>query len=319
VIAQRARGRFLLLVLLLAVPACVSVGMGPAEQRTAEPVTNDDAITIASFNFPESVLLAEIYARALEANRFRVKRALDLGPRELVEPALERGLVEFVPEYLGSALAFLEEGSHQASADPTTDPTTTRRRLAEIFRGRRVHVLEPAQAQDANALAVTTHTSTRFNLRTVSDLGPVAATFVLGGPPECPSRPHCLVGLQSKYRLRFKQFLALDSSGPVTAEGLALGLVDVAVLFETDGNIPAKGFVVLQDDLGLQPAENVTPVVREEVLARYGQRFTDVVDAVSAKLTTEDLREMNRLITVGSRPPSAVADDWLRTMGFLEG
>jgi osmoprotectant transport system substrate-binding protein len=289
--------------------------LGPAGQRTAAPVTGDDAITLASFDFPESLLLAEIYAQALEARGFRVKRALDLGPRELVEPALERGLVEFVPEYLGTALAFLDGGSHRASADPDT----TRRRLAEAYRGRHVHVLESARAQDANALAVTAQTSAKFELRTISDLGPVADTFVLGGPPECPSRPLCLLGLQSKYRLEFKEFMPLDTSGPLTAEGLASGQVDVAVLFTTDGNIPARGFVVLQDDLGLQPAENVTPVVREEVVARYGQRFTDVVDAVSAKLTTEGLREMNRLMTFGSRTPGRVALEWLRARGLLQG
>lgn len=305
----------MVLLLALSLPGCVSVGLGPAEQRAAEPVTGDDAITVASFDFPESVLLAEIYAQALEANGFRVKRALNLGPRELVEPALERGLVEFVPEYLGTALVFLGGGSHQASADPNT----TRRRLAEIYRPRRVHVLESAQAQDANAVAVTAQTSARFELRKISDLGPVARSFVVGGPPECPSRPLCLLGLQSRYRLRFREFMPLDSSGPLTAEGLASGQIDVAVLFSTDGNIAARGFVVLQDDLGLQPAENVTPVVREEVVARYGQRLTDVVDAVSAKLTTEGLREMNRLMTLGSRTPRGVALEWLRARGLLQG
>jgi len=304
----------LVLLLVLSLPGCVSVGLGPAGERAAAPATGDDAITVASFSFPESVLLGEIYAQALEAGGFNVRRALGVGPRELVQPALERGLVEFVPEYLGSGLAFLEGGSEETSVDPTT----AHRRLAEIYRGRRVQVLESAQAQDANGLAVTAQTAAKFQLRRVSDLRPLAATFVLGGPAECPSRPLCLVGLQSRYGLRFKEFMPLDASGPLTAEGLASGQVDVAVLFTTDSQIAARGFVVLEDDLGLQPAENVTPVVREEVVARYGQRFTDVVDAVSARLTTEDLREMNRLIIVGSRAPSLVAVDWLRTMGLVQ-
>jgi osmoprotectant transport system substrate-binding protein len=304
----------LVLLLVLSLTGCVSVGLGPVGERAGDDAITDDAITIASFDFPESVLLAEIYAQTLEAKGFRVKRALDLGPRELVEPALERGLVEFVPEYSGTALAFLDRDSQQGSADSDI----TRRRLAAAYRGRGVHVLESAQAQDANALAVTAQTSARHNLRTISDLAPVAGKLVLGGPPECPSRPLCLPGLQARYGLRFKEFLPLDASGPLTVEGLATGQIDVAVLFTTDGNIPAKGFVVLEDDLGLQPAENVTPVVREEVLARYGQPFTDVVDAVSAKLTTEGLREMNRSMAFGSRTPGRVALDWLRGSGLLQ-
>jgi osmoprotectant transport system substrate-binding protein len=303
-----------LALLLLALTACVSVGPGPAQERTALPVTDDGAITIASFDFPESVLLAEIYAQALEANGFTVQRALGLGPRELVEPALERGLVEFVPEYLGTALAFLDRGSQESPVGLEA----TRRKLEEAFEDRRVDVLASAKAEDANALAVTAQTAANYGLSTISDLVPVAGEFVLGGPPECPSRPLCLLGFRSKYRLEFKQFMPLDTSGPLTAEGLASGQIDVAVLFTTDGNVAARGFVVLQDDRELQPQENVTPVVREEVVARFGRRFTTVVDAVSARLTTEGLREMNRLMAFGARTPSRVALEWLRASGLLQ-
>ena len=314
---KRAQAWWPLLVLVLALPltTCVSVGLGSAGQRTAVSVTGDDAVTIASFDFPESVLLAQIYARALEGKGFRIKRALDLGPRELVEPALERGLVEFVPEYLGTALEFVDPGSHEASANLET----TRQKLAEALRGRRIEVLASAEAQDANALAVTAQTSAAYKLRTISDLVPVARSFVLGGPPECPNRPLCLAGLRSRYGLRFKRFMPLDASGPLTAAELASRQIDVAVLFTTDGDIAAKGFVVLEDDRSLQPAENVTPVVREEVVARYGARFTSAVDAVSARLTTEALREMNRVMSLGSKTPRRVALEWLRARGLPQG
>jgi len=306
-----------LLVLVLALPltTCVSVGLGPASQRTAVSVTGDDAVTIASFDFPESVLLAQIYAQALEGKGFRIKRALDLGPRELVEPALERGLVEFVPEYLGTVLEFVDPGSHRASANLEA----TRQRLTEALRGRRIDVLASAEAEDANALAVTAQTSARYNLRTISDLVPLARRFVLGGPPECPSRPLCLPGLQSTYGLRFKRFTPLDASGPLTAAELASGQIDIAVLFTTDGDIAAGGFVLLEDDRSFQPAENVTPVIRDELVARYGKRLTDAVDAVSAKLTTEALRGMNRVMSLGSKTPRQVALEWLRARGLLQG
>jgi osmoprotectant transport system substrate-binding protein len=242
-----------------------------------------------------------------------VQRAMDLGPRELVQPALQRGLIEFVPEYLGTALQFLQPGPPGAAADLEA----TRRSLADALRGKGVDVLASAPAQDANGLAVTAETAARFGLRNISDLFQVAPQLVLGGPPECPSRPLCLPGLRSRYRLRFKSFKPLDASGPLTASGLATGQVDVAVLFTTDGDIPARGFVVLEDDLRLQPSENVTPVVRHEVVARFGRRFTDVVDSVSAQLTTGDLQALNRLMSLGTKPPPQIARDWLLSRGLV--
>ncbi|MGH2555953.1 MAG: ABC transporter substrate-binding protein, partial [Actinomycetota bacterium] len=282
-------------------------------ERTANPATGDDAITIASFDFPESVLLAEIYAQALESEKFQVKRALNLGPRELVEPTLERGLVEFVPEYLGSALGFVTRGTAQASADVDT----THRKLADALDSRGITVLEPAPAQDVNALAVTAQTAATYRLKTISDLAPVAPQLVFGGPPECPSRPLCLPGLQRTYGLRFKRFQGLDAGGPYTSSGLASGQIDVGLLFTTDWNIRKNGFVLLEDDRSLQPAENVTPVVRDEIIAAYGARFTDVIDAVSAKLTTGELRELNRQVGLEGKPPAQVARTWLRSRDLL--
>lgn len=309
---KHRRGLTTVLLLVALLQACtVTLGeVGPAKPVV---VTGDDKVTVASFGFPESVLLAEIYAQALESNGFTVDRALNLGPRELVEPALQRGLIEFVPEYLGTALEFLQPGSHATSGDLDA----TRQRFIDALRTRGVDVLASAPAEDANAVAVTAQTAARFGLRAISDLVSVAPQLVLGGPPECPSRPLCLPGLESTYRLRFKGFKPLDASGPVTAAALAARQVDVAILFTTDGNIPARGFIVLEDDKRLQPAENVTPVVRREIVARYGNRFTGVVDAVSAELTTHVLQGLNRLLSLGSKTAAQIANEWLRTKGLV--
>jgi len=274
----------------------------------------DGAITIASFDFPESVLLAEIYAQALGSKGFRVKRAFDLGPRELVEPALERGLVEFVPEYLGSSLRFVAQGTPPLSSDPRT----SHERLVDAFNGRGIAVLGSAPAEDANAIVVTAQTAAKYHLEKISDLFPVAGQLVFGGPPECPSRPLCLPGLERTYGLHFKRFQGLDAAGPLTVGELETGEIDVALLFSTDGEIRARGFVELADDRGLQPAENVTPVVRGDIVAAYGSRFRLVVDAVSARLTTETLAQLNGLVSRGE-PPAVVASAWLRSNGLVQG
>jgi osmoprotectant transport system substrate-binding protein len=308
---HRAAVSALVLSTVLVGCAVTVAGGGPSSPLV---VTSDDTITVASFNFPESVLLAEVYAQALEARGFRVERALDLGPRELVEPALERGLIEFVPEYLGTALDFVSGGARRASADPEV----TRQRLVHAFGKAGVDVLDAAPAQDANALAVTSETAARYRLSAISDLRPVAKDLVLGGPPECPSRPLCLPGLQAAYGLTFKRFEPLDVGGPLTAAALEARQIDVAVLFTTDGSIPAKGFIVLRDDARLQPAENVTPVVRKEVVTRFGATFTNVVNAVSARLTTQALALLNEQLSRGGSA-AAVARRWLRGAGLVQG
>jgi osmoprotectant transport system substrate-binding protein len=310
----RSPRRLLPVLIALALTSCsIGTGLGPVEARAPAVVTGDGAITVASFEFPESVLLAEIYAQALESNGFTVKRALNVGARELVEPALERGLVEFVPEYLGTALQFVTRGSAAA----TSDAEAAHRELAQAFDGRGIVVLASAPAQDANALAVTAQTAADYDLKTISDLIPIAGQLVFGGPPECPDRPLCLLGFEETYGLEFERFQGLDASGPLTSAALASGQVDVALLFTTDGDIRTKGFVVLEDDRGLQPAENVTPVVRADIVAAYGSSLTDVVDAVSAMLTTEGLRQMNQSVSLGEETRD-VAGAWLRSKGLVQ-
>ncbi|HEV2906863.1 MAG TPA: ABC transporter substrate-binding protein [Actinomycetota bacterium] len=286
--------------------AVLVASCGPSAPRRTVAV-GDDAITVASFNFPESVILAEIYAQALEAGGFDVDRELDLGARELVEPALERGLVEFVPEYSGSALTFVTKGEVAATADEAT----THRDLTTALHERGLVALAQARAQDKNGVVATAETATRFELRTISDLAPVASQLVFGGPPECPERPLCLLGLESTYGLKFRDFVSLDSGGPFTVQALAQGQVDVGLLFTTDGAIDSNGFVLLEDDRMLQPAENVTPVVHEVVVDRFGEDFVRLVNAVSAELTTDDLRELNALVTIEGERARDVATGWL--------
>ena len=301
-----AAGSAMILAAALLAASC-GQGVPPATTTALE----DDAITVASFNFPESVLVGEIYAQALEGEGFAVKRQLGLGARELVEPSLERGLVEFVPEYSGSALEFLTRGEGLA----TSDEALTHDRLEEVFAERGVAVLAPAPAQDQNGFAVTRETADRYGLRSISQLVPEAPDLTFGGPPECPERPLCLEGLDDVYGLEFGTFETLDAGGPVSVTALRSGTVDVALLFTTDAAIDRYDFVLLYDDLGLQPAENVTPVVREEVVETHGDAFVRFVDSVSALLTTGDLRELNARVAEG-QAPREVAAAWLAEHGL---
>ncbi|HEX6423591.1 MAG TPA: ABC transporter substrate-binding protein [Acidimicrobiales bacterium] len=271
----------------------------------------DDAITVASFDFPESELLAEVYGQALQAGGFEVHFEIGLGPRELVQPALARGLIELVPEYAGTALRFVSLGESR----PTDDLVATTSALGHALRDRGLVALAPAPAQDANAVVVTRALADRHALEEISDLEAVAPHLTFGGPPGCPERPFCLAGLEDTYGVRFAAFLPLDVGGPLTHQALSGGHVDVALLFTTDPLIAGDELVVLADDRGLQPAENVTPVVRREVVDRWGDPLVDAVDEVSGRLTTETLRSLNARVADGE-PGARVAGDWLRGEGL---
>jgi len=280
-------------------------GAGPAGQPRA-------LVIVGSFNFPESVLLAHIYGGALAARGFPVRIEPDLGNRELVVPALMRGLIQVVPEYAGSALEFISLGRVHA----TSDVTVTNRALSALVAGQRLVVGRPAAAQDTNAIVVTAATAARYHLRSVADLSGVARGLKFGGPPECPGRAYCLPGLKRVYGLRFREFVPLDAGGPLTLQALQAGYIDVALLFSTNPSIAARHLVALSDDRGLQPAENVTPLLRRDVAVRFGAGVVAALNAVSARLDTASLRALDARVELAGQDPRRVAGDWLRSHGF---
>lgn len=261
-------------------------------------------VVVASFSFAESELVAEIYAQALEHEGVAVQRQLGLGQRELVLPALRRGLVDVVPEYAGSALDAVAPGSEveRRDVDAVVDA------LEDALDPWGLSVLAPASASNENVIAVRSDVAEALDLRSVSDLAPGAARFVLGGPPECPRRPRCLPGLDERYGLQFAGFEPFDGA-VLVRRALVDGVVDVGVLFSTDAALTGEGVTVLLDDRRLQPPDNVVPVVRTEVLADHRVRTT--LDEVSAELTTDGLRLLNWRLANAGTDPAAEARGWL--------
>ena len=295
--------------------ACVPAS-GPGSPSGASAAGwNRGVISVGSFDFPESGLLAEIYGQALAAHGFRIRIMPDLGNRELVDPALMSGLIQVVPEYAGSALEFVSLGrlSATSSADATNKALAASVDDAGLVAGR------PAPAQDTNAIVVTAATAARYGLRSIADLARVAPRLVFGGPPECPGRPYCLPGLEHTYGIHFRRFIPLDAAGPLTLQALEAGTVNAALLFSTNPSIRTQHLVVLADDRGLQPAENVTPLIRRDAVARYGGGLVAVLNKVSAHLDTGSLRAMDALVQLGGQAPRRVAATWLRMHGLVPG
>lgn len=271
------------------------------------------SIVVASFNFAESQILAEIYGQALEADGYKVEYKHKLGNREIVFPALEKGDINFVPEYLATVLAFTTKSTTKVG-----DAKQAHGELTTALKPKGIATLDFAPAVDTNAFVVTKATAGKYKLTKMSDLAAVAKDLVLGAPPECPKRPFCIEGLKATYGIEFKEFKPLDAGGPLTVVAVENGQVDVGLLFSTDAQIAAKGFVLLVDDKKLQAADNVVPVVRQDVLDQGGSSFRDLVNRVSAKLTTEGLTALNAKVSIDKKDPREVAKEWLRSEGLLK-
>lgn len=270
---------------------------------------DDPIITVGSTNFGEQLIVGEIYASVLESNGFDVERKFNLGNREVVNPALKSGEIDLLVEYTGTLLTF--EGGTSS-----TDSEQTWNDLKSVLAGVGLVAYDYAPAQDKNGFVVTAETASRLGVTKVSDLAAFNGTLTLGAPPECPSREFCLIGLQEVYGLQFGGFAPLDVGGPLTVAALEGGEIDVALLFTSDGVIAARGFVLLEDDRNLQPAENIVPVVNKATADAYGDDLSNVLNEVSAKLTTAELSELNRRYGENADDPTALAKEWLAANGF---
>lgn len=284
---------------ILVALALLAAACGSGEDAT----TDGPTITIGSANFSENALVAEIYAQVLEGEGYSVERNLNVGARDVYAAALESGELDLVPEYAGTALSFL-------GGTPTADSAETAKALADAWAPAGIAVLDPAEAQDKNGIVVRPDTASALGLSKISDLA-AHTDLIFGGPPECPEREFCMLGLESVYGLSFAEFKPLDVGGALTVAALEEDAIQVGLLFTSDGVIAAKGFVLLDDDKGLQPAENLIPVIRQDIVDAYGDNLVDALNEVSAELTTVELSEMNRRIGIDGDDPEQVAADWI--------
>jgi osmoprotectant transport system substrate-binding protein len=274
-------------------------------------VPDGPTITIGAQDFGESAILSELYGQALENAGYSVAQQALGGFRDLVYTAFDAGEINFTAEYAASALEFLNEFAGEASSDVEATVAA----LQSQLESRGLTAFAAAPAVDSNSFVVTAETAEELGLENVSDL---TDDLTLGGPPDCPENASCIPGLQEVYGLDLSaNFVPLDGGGPLTVAALEGGEIDVAILFSTDGTIADKGWVVLNDDMGLINADNIVPVGTQELVDAYGEQLSTVVDAISAVLTTEELTELNRQVGIDLEDPDAVAQAWLESKGLL--
>jgi osmoprotectant transport system substrate-binding protein len=287
--------------LLLLLPACGGGGGGdPLNSGGGAPAASD-TIRIGSADFPENRLLAEIYAQSLEKAGAKVERNFGIGSREVYFPGLTDGSIDLVPDYTGVLLQFIDK------AAPDTESEAVYTALKSKVPAP-LTVLDKSAAENKDAVVVTAATAEKYGT-SLDALGPACGELVFGGPSEFQTRPDGLPGITETYSCTFKEFKALDTGGPLTVAALKDGTIQAADLFTTDPTIEDEGFVILEDPKNNFAAQNVVPLINS---SKATPEVTAALNAVSAKLTTDGLIDLNRQLNSPDKPNvESVAKEWL--------
>jgi osmoprotectant transport system substrate-binding protein len=298
-----------LLAFGLVLGACGSGGDDTGTDSGATEPEEKGSITVGSDGFYEAQIVGAMYALVLEDAGYDVTSQLDLDSREVRLPAMESGEIDVAPEYIASLLSVLDPDSGGA-----TTPEEGAESLAPLLEEMGLELLEPSTAVDVNAFVVTQETADEYGLASVSDLAAVAGELTLGAPPECPKRPYCIPGLKEVYGADFGDDFKPLEYGAATVQSLEAGAIDVALLFSTDPLITQKGLVLLEDDKQLQQADNITPLIRSEVLT---EEIAGLLNAVSAAITTDNITPLNAKVLVDQEDPEDVAREFLEENSLL--
>jgi osmoprotectant transport system substrate-binding protein len=271
---------------------------------------NLKSIVVGSGDFAESKILAEIYAQSLTANGFNVGRQLGIGSRETYIPALKDHSIDLVPEYTGNLLLYFDPNA------TVTTPDAVELALLRALPGD-LSILTPSPASDTDTVTVTEATAQKWNLKTIGDLAPHSSEVKFAAPSEFQTRPVGLPGLKKNYGLDISpvNFVAIsDGGGPATVRALVDGTITAANIFSTSPAIPQNHLVILEDPKNNFLAGNVVPLVNSQ---KKSDPLKTVLDAVSAKLTTAALTQLNAAVSGNSGvDPDQAARKWVLDNGF---
>ena len=303
--------------LALALTACGSSGSSgkttaPSAGATTTTATSASgtvavsggSIVVGSAQFPESELLANIYADALKAKGVKASTHLDIGARPVYLKALSEGSISMFPEYTGSLLSF--QGYKGAAKTPTAVDAALKKVLPAG-----TTVLKYASAQDSDTITVTAATASKYHLTSIADLKSVAGKLTLGAPAQFQTRPDGIPSLKSVYGVVFGRFTKLGESGAITVTALKNGTIDAGDIYSTDSSIIKNKFVSLKDPKSMFAAQNIVPLITK---SKVTSTVTATVNAVSAKLDTATLAGLVAKVSNGNS--NTVAESWLKTAGL---
>jgi osmoprotectant transport system substrate-binding protein len=285
-------------------------GCGGDKQKAAATTPAHPTVTLGTKNFTEEFILGQLYAQALRAKGFSVDLKNDIGSSEIVDRALTNGAIDMYPEYTG---VIVQEIAHEKKLPRSARDTYSRAKAFQAKRG--FAILAPTPGQDVLANAVRPEFAREHSLKTTADLKRIGS-FKYGGPSENRTRFQGVVGMRQVYKLNNLRYIPLRIEERYQA--LQSGKVDMIGAFTTEPQLRDTSKVtVLSDPAGIFGFQNVVPVVNKQVLDREGPAFARTLDAVSAKLTSKVLRDLNAAVDIEGRPPADVAREFLQQNGLL--
>jgi osmoprotectant transport system substrate-binding protein len=292
---------------LMTTAACGSdSGGNPLSTGGGSSSGGSSSIAVGSADFPESALLAEIYAGALQAKGVNVTKKLNIGAREAYIPALQDGSIDLIPEYTGVLTQYFNKNAKATDSDGV---------YAELKASLppTLIVLDKSAAEDKDALVMKKSKADQLGVKSISDLTGKSEQLVVGGPPEWKTRMTGLPGFEKIYGLKFKEFRPLDAGGPLTLNALKSGQIDAGDLFTTDPSIAANNLVALEDPKNMYAAQNVVPLITK---SKSNATIEGALNAVSAKLDTATLSALLKEVVTDKKDASEVAKEFLTKNGL---
>ena len=286
-------------------------GGGKNQPIAKNPQNASKSISVGSKNFPEQLVLGNIYAQALEAAGFKVKRQLNLGSEVIAFKALRNGDVDAYPEYTGTVLTTLYK---VPAKDVPKEPQQAFTEAKDRLKRDKITGMPVTPFENSYRLGATQQTADRLRVRTTSELAPKAKDLTITGYPECRQREDCYVGVQKTYGMKFKDFVASEQ----TYEVLDQDEAQVGFLFTTDAQLSTGKYRTFEDDKKFFPPYNVSFLVRDEAVQRLGPEAQQVIERVQKPLTEPLMIELNSRVVLEKQKPEDVARQYLQEEGFVK-
>lgn len=291
-----------------------SGGESSANLIESNPDNGETTLTIGSKNFTEQIVLGEIYAQALEAAGYKVKRDLNLGSETVALQALKQGEISGYPEYVSTALtSFFNTPAEDVPSESQQAYEMAKKDLSKDG----IDALPPTPFQSANAVGMLTSKAEELGVKTISDLEGKSKDLTLYGSPECRQRIDCLLGLEQNYGLKFKSFTPVDIG--LRYQVLDKGQADLSIVFTTDAQLGASDkYTTLEDDKQVLPAGNVIFLTKPETVKQAGPDYAATIEKVQEGLTDKVMQELDARVDIDKQTPEEAASAYLKDSGFIE-
>ncbi len=301
--------------MIVGLTACVvglvAAGCGDSDSGSTD---GDDKpeIVIANKGFTENNIVAEIYAEALEERGYDVE-IKSLASTAIADAAIRKGEIQMYPDYTTTLLTDVLKVQN-----PPTDAAAQATMIKERYNPDGLDILDVAPFNNDNQVACTKEAVDAHKLTDLSSLGRASGDIVYSANPEHTARADGLPLLQKEYGVKFKRVIKVDIG--LRYRPIEQGQAQCVYAFGTDPKIAAEGLVVLTDDKGKfqgAPYQGV-PVVTKAFLDSAPADFAETVNAVSAKLTSEEVRRMNAAVDLDKEDPEDVAEQFVKDQGLAD-